>query len=325
MTKRIVLVGFGTVGSAVYDILTHQKTAIQQRIESQSGQVIDYVISHIVVRNKEKYTKRYPALEVLFTEDFSCLSDGSSDMMIELVSGDAGIAIIRQALLGNMDVVTANKQALFKASGTLEALALEHNRFLLYEAAVAGAIPILQVIPGLASGNIQKISGILNGSTNYILTRVSRDDLTVAEAIAEAQDLGYLEADPTLDLDGWDALYKLGILVYLATGTYPCEDDIRRVGIQSLTAEEVAEANRQHKKYKLVAQADLRTGHIEVAPRMLGNNHPLYAVDDSLNAISLAHDYAGELVFQGRGAGGDETASAVISNVLDILVRRNDR
>lgn len=318
---RLVLFGFGTVGQAVYELLTTERSRVLGVVNQSADQLqdkVDYDIVSIVVRDVEKYQAEFSHISHLFTTEWP--SEADYDLAIELVSSAAGGDIIAQALESGKDVVSANKLALYQSAGQLEALANEHGRILRYEGAVAGAIPILQIISPLGSGEIQLMRGILNGSTNYILTRLFEDsELSVEDAIAEASKKGYLEADPTLDVGGFDALYKLGILIYMATGQYPAESDIERIGIDTLTDEAIAEAKSANKTYKLVAEADFKTGRYRVTPQLLASTDPLYGVDGSLNAVTLTHQYAGELTLQGPGAGGLETASAVISDLIYIM------
>lgn len=315
--KRLVLFGFGTVAQAVYKLLTTEKSRILKAI-NQSRTKIDYDVVSIVVRDVAKYQAEFSDISHLFTTEWP--SEADYDVAIELVSSAAGGDIMTQALKSGKDVVSANKLALYQSAGQLEALAVEHGRILRYEGAVAGAIPILQIMSPLASGEIQMIRGILNGSTNYILTRLfEAEKLSVDEAITEASEKGYLEADPTLDVGGFDALYKLGILIYLTTGHYPTEAAIERVGIDMLSDEAIAEAKNANKTYKLVAEADFKTGKYRVTPQLLESTDPLYGIDGSLNAVTLTHQYAGELTLQGPGAGGLETASAVIGDLIYIM------
>lgn len=314
-TIKIALLGHGTVGQSVRRIIQENHERLCQVIKQRTNQSVELQITGVLVSDPSKH-------EVLgesaYTESDKLLAQ-EYDVLIELLGGlEPATGLIKQALSNGKDVVTANKHALFAAQGELEALARKNHVTLSYEAAVAGAIPILRSVQSLVSGGISKIEGILNGSTNYILTQVAGGK-SLDQALIEASQKGFLEADPSSDVDGFDAMYKLGILTYLATGSYPSEDSIERIGITGLSKEAIEKAKAEHKKYKLIASADYKTKEYSVKPVAIGEDHYLHQVDGALNGITLQHEHAGELSFQGAGAGGNETASAVIGNLIDTI------
>lgn len=315
---NIALLGHGTVGQSVRRIILEHHDRLREIIKDRTGHWVDIKIIGILVSDVKKHSALeqdlYTVPEELLQQDY--------DVLIELMGGhEPATGLMERALMDGKDVVTANKHALFTSQGRLEERARINHVSLSYEAAVAGAIPILHSVRSLVSGEITHIEGILNGSTNYVLTQVARG-VTLQGALDEASAKGFLETDPSSDLEGYDAMYKLGILSYLATGEYPLEEDIERVGITGLTEETIALAKEENKKIKLIASANLREKKYSVKPVLITKDHYLYQVDGALNGITLQHEHAGELSFRGAGAGGDETASAVIGNLIDVICNR---
>lgn len=317
-TISIALLGHGTVGRSVYRIIQENHDRFVENIRQRTGQTVDPQIIGVLVSDLKKHSELRP----IATTDPTRLLEQDVDILIELIGGQSpATELMTKALSSGIDVVSANKQAIFSSQGNLEKIARDHHVSFHYEAAVAGAIPILRSVKSLVSGRITKIEGILNGSTNYILTQVAQG-VSLDKALQQASDRGFLEADPSSDVDGFDAMYKLGILTYLATGRYPGEDDIERVGITGLSPDEIEQARLDDKKYKLIASADFETGRYSIKPVALESDHDLYRVDGALNGISLWHEHAGGLFFQGAGAGGDETASAVVGDLIDAICLR---
>ena len=310
--------GHGTVGRSVRRIILQHHDRLCEVIRQRTHQNVTLEIIGVLVKDR----KKHPVLgESAYTQADSLVAQ-KYDVLIELLGGLAPASeLIKQALLDGKDVVTANKHALFASQGELEDMARRSDVSLSYEAAVAGAVPILRSIRSLVSGQINRIEGILNGSTNYILTQVA-GGISLADALKDASERGFLEADPSSDVDGFDAMYKLGILIYLATGRYPSEDDIERIGITNLSEEMINQAKVRNRKYKLIATADFINNRFSVKPEAITSDHYLYQVDGALNGITLLHEHAGELSFQGTGAGGDETASAVIGDLIDTICHR---
>ncbi|HHT19881.1 MAG TPA: homoserine dehydrogenase [Tissierellia bacterium] len=316
-TIRLALLGHGTVGRSVRQILIEHSDRIREVIRQRTNRSIELELVGVLVKDLGKHKELRDA-----TADAESLFGPEVDLVIELLGGlEPATGLIKQALAQGKDVVTANKQALFRAKGELEALAREHRVSLAYEGAVAGAVPILRSIRSLATGEITRIEGILNGSTNYILTQVA-GGMPLEQALTEASQKGLLEADPTSDVEGFDAMYKLGILTYFATGHYPSDEQIERRGITGLSEAAIAQARAEHKKYKLIASADFKRQQYSIKPVAIGADHELYQVEGARNGITLWHEFAGELSFQGPGAGGFETASAVIGDLIDTVCHR---
>ena len=245
--------------------------------------------------------------------------------MIEVIGGiEPARTLIVSALQAGKSVVTANKALLAEDGATLHAAALEGNADLYYEASIAGAIPILRPLrESLAGDDVSRVIGIVNGTTNYILTRMDEVGMGFTEALDEATALGYAEADPTADVDGFDAAAKAAILAGLAFHTRVTAADVHREGITEVTAADVAGAKAMGCVVKLLAIAE-RTGggvSVRVHPAMIPRTHPLAAVREAYNAVFVEAAAAGQLMFYGRGAGGSPTASAVLGDL--VAVARN--
>lgn len=316
---NIGLLGYGTVGSGVDKILRENKSHIAESIYRQTGQTIELVVKRILVRDLEKYGDK---ADGRFTDKADeILEDEEIDIICELIGGEdyARDLILKSFKLGK-HVVTANKMAIFKSQGLLEEKAIEEGVYFNYEASVAGVIPIIRAIEeSLIADRITEISGILNGSTNYILTQLE-EGREYDEVIAEAKAEGYLEADPSSDLKGEDPMYKLGILGYLATGEYPKEEDIFLEGIEHITREDLETAKDKGATIKLIASLKREAGELvyRVSPELVYEDNPLYMVRNTTNAVLLSCENSGEFSFTGRGAGSLETATAVIGDLVAI-------
>ena len=264
--------------------------------------------------------------ESLFTTDAAALvARDDVDIVIEVIGGiEPARTLIVSALKAGKSVVTANKALLAEDGATLHAAALEGNADLYYEASTAGAIPILRPLrESLAGDDVSRVIGIVNGTTNYILTRMDEVGMGFTEALDEATALGYAEADPTADVDGFDAAAKAAILAGLAFHTRVTAADVHREGISDVTAADVAGAKAMGCVVKLLAIAE-RTGggvSVRVHPAMIPRTHPLAAVREAYNAVFVEAAAAGQLMFYGRGAGGSPTASAVLGDL--VAVARN--
>lgn len=315
---RIGLMGLGTVGTGVVEVL--QKSA--QQLARRSGGPIE--IGRILVRDVAKSRGVDVPEGVLTTEADALLEDDSLDIIVELIGcpdGDTEPArsYIERALRAGKQVVTANKEVLAKHGASLLRLAHECGTGLHYEAAVAGGIPIIKAMRESLVGNeIETVMGIINGTTNYMLTKMSRDGSTFADVLAEAQAKGYAEADPTSDVEGYDAAYKLAILIRLAFETHIDVQDVYCEGITRVTPEDMTYADELGFVVKLLAIAKAAPGGIEarVHPTFIPKGHPLAAVNDVFNAVFVKGDAVGELMFYGRGAGKLPTASAVIADIV---------
>src|SRR5690606_9611109 len=258
-------------------------------------------------------------LESLLTEDAEALV-GRADLVIEVMGGIEPARTLLLAAIGSgASVVTANKALLAEDGPTLYAAADAAGVDLYFEAAVAGAIPIVRPVrESLAGDRVRRVVGIVNGTTNYVLDQMATTGLGLDEAVRQAQELGYAEADPTADVEGYDAAAKAAILASLAFHTRVCLDDVHREGITGVSADDVAWAARTEHVIKLLAIAEQSDGGIAVRvhPALVPLSHPLAGVHGAFNAVFVEAEAAGELMFYGRGAGGAPTASAVLGDVV---------
>jgi homoserine dehydrogenase len=312
---NIGLLGCGTVGAGFVGLLARER----ERIRGRDG--IDIAIRRILVRDAQK-PRVGVAPSLLSTSATDVLDDGC-DIIVELVGGvHAAGAYVRRALANGRHVVTANKALLADCGRELFAAAARNDVSIGFEASVCGGIPIVRALRhGLASDCIESIGGILNGTCNYILTRMEQDDLEFADALRLAQERGFAEADPTLDVAGTDAAQKLRILGELAFG--PQNVRMRVHGIADVSHAEVEQARSRRCVVRHVATARRVAGGIEmrVERRELPEFHPLAAVRDENNAVVVRGRAVGELMFQGKGAGSMPTAAAVLSDVIEIASR----
>jgi homoserine dehydrogenase len=313
---RIGLLGCGTVGGGVVTILDREADDITAR----TGAKLE--ITRIAVRDLTKDRQLPVAPGVYTDEPLAVVEADDVDVIIEVMGGvELAGTYIRRALELGKPVVTANKELVAAQGPELYAAALAAGVDLAYEAAVAGAIPIIKPMKeSLAGDRVTRIVGIMNGTTNYILTRMSEEGADYAEVLADAQALGYAEADPTADVGGHDAAAKCAILASLAFDTAVHSDDVFREGIESVTATDIRTAARLGYVIKLVGianEVDDRVA-VRVHPVFLPKEHPLASVRGSFNAVYVEAEYAGELMFYGRGAGALPTGSAVVGDVIDV-------
>jgi homoserine dehydrogenase len=313
---RIGLLGCGTVGGGVVTILDREADDITAR----TGAKLE--ITRIAVRDLAK-DRALPVSADVYTDDPLAIVEATDiDVIVEVMGGiEPAGSYIRRALELGKPVVTANKELVAAQGPELYAAALAAGVDLAYEAAVAGAIPIIKPMKeSLAGDRVTRMVGILNGTTNYILTRMSEEGADYADVLADAQALGYAEADPTADVDGHDAAAKCAILASLAFDTAVHSDDVFREGIGSVTATDIRTAARLGYVVKLVGIADEVDDRVAVRvhPVFLPREHPLASVRGSFNAIYVEAEYAGELMFYGRGAGGLPTGSAIVGDVIDV-------
>jgi homoserine dehydrogenase len=309
---RIGLLGCGTVGGGFVELLDRERA----RIRARYG--VDLELRRILVRDLDK--KRCGAVdrELLTTRAVDVLDDGC-DLIVELVGGvhSAG-SYVRRAIANGRDVVTANKALLAGAGGELFATAASRGVRIGFEASVCGGVPVIGALRrGLAGDSIESIRGILNGTSNYILSRME-DGLTFADALARAQELGFAEADPTLDVDGEDAAQKLAILAELAFDA-PVRRTVVR-GIREVTPADIAAARSRGQVVRSIADARRVAGGVElrVEPRCIAASEPLAAVRDEQNAVIVRGRAVGEIFLSGRGAGSMPTAAAVLADVLEL-------
>ena len=314
---RVGVIGAGNVGSALVAMLLD---------ESRFPALIEAVgaplrLVAVAVRDTNKPHPGVPA-ELLTSDALSVATRDDVDLLVELAGGvDDAYRYVRAALESGKSVVTANK-ALIAAKGTeLEAIARAKNVDLIFEAAVGGGIPILRALrTSLVGEKIHRVMGIVNGTTNFILSAMASDGAQYGDVLAEAQRLGYAEADPTADVEGFDAAAKVTILSSLSFGTSLEGVAIAREGISKITADDVAFAKRHHFVIKLVGVAE-RVGEygisMRVHPAMLPEAHPLASINGAFNAVFVEGAKAGPLMMMGQGAGGDPTASAVLGDILE--------
>ena len=321
----IGLAGLGTVGSGLVTLLKTNADIIRQR----TGRSI--VLKKVLVHDINKPRKvDLPADVVITTNPYDLTDDPSIDAVVEVIGGlDTASLIISRALDHGKDVVTANKALLAENGLPLFAKANEHGRILRYEASVAGAIPIVQTLKeSLASNKILSLVGILNGTSNYILSRMTAQKLDFAEALREAQELGFAEADPSLDIDGFDTAHKLCLLIRLAFGVHYNFQDISIQGIRNLQALDIQLANELGYHIKLIGQVreiaqDDKSSKLEagVFPALVPLHFLLARVEGSFNALHIKANAAGALFFHGRGAGDLPTASAVLADLMAVARR----
>lgn len=310
---RIALLGCGTVGSEVVRLLDDHAEDLQARV----GRPLQLV--GVAVADP---TKPRPGVDArLLTGDAEALVASAPDLVVELVGGvEPARSWLLAAMQAGSSVVTANKALIASHGVELFEAAAKHEVDLYFEAAVAGAIPLLRPLrESLVGDRVRRVMGIVNGTTNYILDRMDTSGAGFAEALAEAQALGYAEADPTADVQGHDAAAKAAILASLAFHTRVAVGDVSCEGIADVTAADVASARTFGCVVKLLAVAEqLPTGavNVRVAPAMLPRTHPLASVRGAFNAVFVEADAAGQLMFYGPGAGGAPTASAVLGDLV---------
>ncbi|MDF1852608.1 MAG: homoserine dehydrogenase [Verrucomicrobiales bacterium] len=314
---QIGLAGFGNVGAGVYKNIQKNSHLLLER----SGR--DLVVRRIAVRDPAKAREVKLPPELVTTNLDDLVLDPEIDMIIELIGGiDRAFAFVKAALENGKAVVTGNKALLAERGQELFAIAEEHGRPIYYEAAVAGGIPIIKTVQESLIGNhIQSVVGIINGTCNYILTRMTEANLRYEEALEEAQKLGYAEADPTLDVNGWDAAHKAIILASLSYGCWvPC-DKIYVEGVESVRAEDIAFADKLGYTIKLLGVIKLheesKAIEVRVQPSLVAKDHILSSVKGVFNAILVQGDVVGETLFYGSGAGQDPTSSSVIADIAD--------
>ncbi|HWH30404.1 MAG TPA: homoserine dehydrogenase, partial [Mycobacteriales bacterium] len=316
---RVALLGCGTVGSEVVRLLHTSGDDLAARV----GAPLE--LAGIAVRRLGR-ARDLPVDEGLFTTDAeSLVARDDVDLVVEVIGGiEPARGLIVRALEAGKGVVTANKALLAEDGATLHAAAARGGADLYYEASVAGAIPLLRPLrESLAGDHIRRVLGIVNGTTNFILTRMDESGAGFTDALDEATALGYAEADPTADVEGFDAAAKAAILAGLAFHTEVVAADVHREGITGVTAADVASARAMGCVVKLLAIAE-RDGDAVTArvhPAMIPRTHPLGSVREAYNAVFVEAESAGRLMFYGPGAGGAPTASAVLGDL--VAVARN--
>jgi homoserine dehydrogenase len=319
---RVALLGCGTVGSAVLRLMEEQGSDLAARI----GRPVEVV--GVAVRRPDHHPD-VPA-HLLTTDAEALVVRDDVDLVIEVIGGiEPARTLMLAAFEAGKSVVSANKALLAEDGVGLHAAAAKSGVDLYYEAAVAGAIPLLRPLrESLAGDQLRRVVGIVNGTTNYILSRMVETGAGFAEALAEATELGYAEADPTADVDGFDAAAKAAILASLAFHSPVTASDVYREGISAVTATDVARAAETGCTVKLLAICE-RVGNgdgesiaVRVHPAMIPTTHPLAAVGGAFNAVFVEAEAAGQLMFYGQGAGGEPTASAVLGDLVAVARNR---
>ncbi len=319
---RIGVLGCGNVGAPLVDLIAAQGPDI----EARTGLRLE--VTRVAVRDLAKRRAITLPPDRLTTDAPSIVADPDVDVIVELIGGlEPARTLILAALAAGKPVITGNKELLAAAGAEVFQAAENAGVDLLFEAAVAGGIPIIRPLrESLVGERILRVMGIVNGTTNYILTRMSEAGASYADALAEAQALGYAEADPTADVEGYDTGAKAAIIASIAFGVGVTSADVHHEGISKITASDIAFAQRMGYVIKLLAvaeQDDAGEISVRVHPTMVPLEHPLAAVRESFNAVFVEGAAVGEVMFYGRGAGGLPTASAILGDVVDAAVNHH--
>lgn len=315
-TLKVGMLGAGVVGSQIARLLIANKSDLASRAGAN--------LELVSIAVKDSKLKRDGISAALLTNDAkSIVNDPQIDLVIEVIGGiDPAKDLILTALKNGKSVVTANKALLAKHGAELYAAADKANVDLYYEAAVAGAIPILRPLrESLVGDHVIRLMGIVNGTTNYILTKMDENGAAFTDALKEAQALGFAESDPTADIEGFDAAAKAAILAGLAFHSRVTDSDVYREGISKITAADVKVAKAMEMVIKLLAIAELTPEgavSVRVHPSLISRTHPLASVRDSFNAVFVEAESAGQMMFYGKGAGGAPTASAILGDLVAV-------
>lgn len=313
-TVKIGFLGMGNVGSGAYAILKNNALLIEER------EGLRIIVKRALVRSLDKARPNGVETDILTTNPQDVLNDPEIEIIAEFLGGkEPAREYMLQALKNGKTVVTANKVALSQCWPELEECAREHNAGLYFEASAAGGIPIIRtLISSMQANDIDRIMGIINGTTNYILSAMSKDGRDYAPVLADAQRLGLAEPDPTLDVEGMDAAFKLSILSSLAFHTRVPVDKVYVEGITNIAGADIRLGQEFGLVLKLLAIGKKQDGHIEVRvhPTFIPEEHPLASIDGATNAVFIRGNAVGELMLSGQGAGGLPTGSAVVSDII---------
>ena len=319
-TLRVALLGCGTVGSEVYRLLSQQADELAARIGARLE------VAGVAVRRPARARSVQVPPALLTSDPLDLVTRPDVDIVVEVIGGIEPVrSWLLTALKSGKSVVSANKALLAEDGAALHEAARENGADLYYEAAVAGAIPLLRPLrESLAGDAVHRVLGIVNGTTNYILDRMDTSGAGFSDALEEAQALGYAEPDPTADVEGFDAAAKAAILAGLAFHTQVTAADVYREGITGVTAADIASAKALGRVVKLLAICERRDGGVSVRahPAMIPRSHPLAGVREAYNAVFVEAESAGQLMFYGAGAGGVPTASAVLGDVVAVARNR---
>ncbi|MCA0971539.1 homoserine dehydrogenase [Halobacillus litoralis] len=316
-TITVGLLGLGTVGSGVIEILRDH----QERIQHKTGCAV--TIKSALVSDLSKPRDLHGSETTLTDRAEDITRDPEIDVVVEVMGGiDHTLTILLEAIEHGKHIVTANKDLIAQHGAELYEASRKHQTDLYYEASVAGGIPIIRsIMDGLASDRISKMMGIVNGTTNYIMTKMAQEGVDFDSVLKEAQDLGFAEADPTADVDGLDAARKMSILATLGFSMPFQLEDVEVKGIRGISLEDIRYAEELGYRVKLigVAEHDESGVSVSVEPSLLPIHHPLSSVNDEFNAVYVYGDAVGETMFYGPGAGKLPTATAVVSDLIAVL------
>lgn len=313
---QVALLGLGTVGTGVYKVMKMQEPEMPQKLNTVLK------IKKILVRNLEKAARKVDDPSLLTNDWQEIIQDDSIDIVIEVMGGlEPAGTYIKEALLAGKNVVTANKDLIAVRGGELLEAAERTGKDLKFEASVAGAIPIINPLKhSLAANHISEVMGIVNGTTNFILSKMTEEGMDYYQALRIATDLGYAEADPTADVEGHDAGRKMAIMASIAFHSRVTFPDVYTEGITRITAKDIQYAKELGRVIKLLGVAKNTPEGVEVRvhPMLIPTSHPLAAVSGSYNAVFVHADAADDVMFYGRGAGELPTASAVMGDVVEV-------
>lgn len=319
---KVALLGLGVVGSGVYKQLVEHKT----KFKKDSN--LEFELSYGVVQNiSEKRKEEFKFLEL--TSDVNLpLDDESVDCIIEVMGGvELGYEVIKKALLNKKHVVSANKDLMAVHGQELIQLAKEQNCDLYFEGSVAGGLPILRSIyKGLASDYLYEFSGILNGTSNFILTKMAQENLSYEIALKQAQDLGFAESDPTADVEGHDAARKVAILAMLCFSVDAKFEDVKCQGITQISSEAMEIAQQLNCSIKLIGKGSYANKQLSLSvhPTFVSNQHPLANVNNEMNSVYVKGELIGDIMVYGAGAGSNATGTAVMSDVIEVAKNQRD-
>lgn len=309
---NIAVLGYGTVGSGVVEVLNTNRHSIAKRAGEEIN--VKYVLD----------LRDFPGdpIQEKIVHDYqTILDDDSIKIVVEVMGGtNPAYSFVKQALMAGKSVATSNKELVAKHGAELVSIAKENNINFLFEASVGGGIPIIRpLINSLTADEIIEITGILNGTTNYMLTKMSEEGLAYDDVLKNAQDMGYAERNPAADVEGFDACRKIAILTSLAYGRQVDFEDIYTEGITKITDIDFKYAKKLGTSIKLLATSRCENGKVYamVSPKMIGSSHPLFSVNDVFNAVFVEGNMLGDTMFYGKGAGKLPTASAVVSDIVE--------
>ncbi len=317
---KVAILGFGTVGQGVYRILTEKRSQLKQMLG------VDLEVAKILVSNPNK-PRPHAAKELLTNQIEEILDIPNLDVVFEAIVGEEpAYQYLDRLIEKGCNVITANKVMFSKHGKSLQEKAAKHGVQVGFEATVAGGVPVIKTMDNLLRVNeVQRIQGILNGTSNYILTQMRARGMAFEEALEDAQKLGYAEADPYNDISGQDAFRKLMILSELAFKEQPDWKDVKVQGINEITSQQVKEATEKGMRYRHIAvvQKNYKTGgvHATVRPELIDQSHPLYSIEEVNNAVTIEADLLGTVTLVGPGAGMLPTASAMVEDYGDMLTK----